>query len=287
MAVQEFTVTSSEQDVPAGTPRTSDRPLASAPELTVLVPTRDERDNISPLLARLEKASREHRLEVVFVDDSTDDTPDVIRELAAHASTPVKLIHRPPDRREGGLGGAVLAGLKVARSEFVCVMDADLQHPPELLGALLDQAHSSHADLVLASRFCPGGDMGEFSVLRKALSRGSTLAARAMFPVRLRGVSDPMSGFFLFRRSAIDPQALRPRGFKILLEILLCGTRLNTSEVAFRFGERHAGESKASLLEGARYLRRLIELRASRIGTERFDAAPTRGHAITAAWPPR
>lgn len=287
MAIQASRLTSSQQSASVSAPRAPNRSLASVPELTVVVPTRDERDNISPLLERLEKASRARRLEVIFVDDSTDDTAHVIGELAERLRTPVKLIHRPPDQRDGGLGGAVLAGLKEARAEFVCVMDADLQHPPELLGALLDEARSSQADLVLASRYCPGGNMGEFSTLRKALSRSSALVARAMFPVRLRGVSDPMSGFFLVRRTAIEARPLRPRGFKILLEILLCGGRLHTSEVAFRFGERHAGESKASVREGARYLRRLIELRARRIGPEPLNAGPLIGDAITAAWPPR
>jgi dolichol-phosphate mannosyltransferase len=141
-------------------------------------------------------------------------------------------------------------------------MDGDLQHPPELIGALLEQARRSKADLVVASRYCAGGDVGDFSAPRAALSRCSAQAARVLFPRRLRGVSDPLSGFFLIRRVAVDSAALRPRGFKILLEILVRSGPLRTSEVSFRFGERYAGESKASVREGVRYLRQLMELRA-------------------------
>ena len=237
-----------------------------APELTVVVPTRNERGNIEPLIARLEKVSPELRLAVLFVDDSTDDTPRLITESGRGAARRVGVIHRAAGERDGGLGGAVLRGFAAATSEWICVMDGDLQHPPELLGALLAQARRSGADVVVASRYSPGGDTGEFSALRKALSRGAGLIASALFPLRLQGVSDPLSGFFLARRDAIDLDALRPRGFKILLEILVCGGPLVTSEVPFRFGARYAGDSKASLREGIRYLRRLLELRIARPG---------------------
>jgi dolichol-phosphate mannosyltransferase len=185
------------------------------------------------------------------------------------------------------LGGAVVAGLRAARSEWICVMDADLQHPPELLGPLLEEARRSNADVVVASRYCPGGDVGDFSPLRTALSRSAVLLARAVFPRRLRHVSDPLSGFFLVRRTAIDLAGLRPRGFKILLEILVRGGPLATSEVAFRFGERYAGESKASLLEGVRYLRRLIELRAARPRAHALRAESPADFSVTPARPRR
>jgi dolichol-phosphate mannosyltransferase len=232
--------------------------------LTVLVPTRNERGNIAPLLARLAEVSRAVRFTVLFIDDSTDGTPEVIRELAANAPFPVDVLHRPPEDRAGGLGGAVRAGLGATDSELVCVMDADLQHPPELLPALVTAGRRSNADIVVASRHRDGCDLTGFPAARRALSRGSELMARVLFPRRLRGVSDPMSGFFLVRRAAIDAGAMHPCGFKILLEILLSGPRLSMSEVGFQFGERYAGESKATLREGGRYLRRLVALRVFR-----------------------
>jgi dolichol-phosphate mannosyltransferase len=216
---------------------------AGAYELSVVVPTRNERDNIAPLLKRLERVRPELRLEVVFVDDSTDDTPRVISEHAARSSREVLLIHRAKNEQTGGLGGAVQAGLIAARSDLVCVMDADLQHPPELIGALYDEAARSNGDIVVASRYCSLGDIGELSGFRLAVSRTSTTAAKLLFPRHLRRISDPMSGFFLIRRSTIEVKALQPKGFKILLEIVLAGKCLRNREVPLRFGERRAGVS--------------------------------------------
>ncbi|MFL5828327.1 MAG: polyprenol monophosphomannose synthase [Solirubrobacteraceae bacterium] len=231
------------------------------PDLTVVVPTRNERDNIAPLLRRLERVRPELDVEVLFVDDSTDETPEVIEIEARRSSRRVAVIHRSGGERAGGLGGAVQAGMVAARGRLVCVMDADLQHPPELLGALLDAGQGPDVDVVVASRYCERGEVGEFSTLRTLLSRASARAAKLLFPRRLRAVSDPMSGYFLIRRSSLDVVALRPRGFKILLEILVSGHTFTVAEVPFRFGERRAGDSKASVREGLRYLRRLIELR--------------------------
>jgi dolichol-phosphate mannosyltransferase len=212
-------------------------------------------------MERLESACPGVHLEILFVDDSSDDTAAVINTRALESARVVKVIHRDEDQRVGGLGGAVKAGLEAAESDWACVMDADLQHPPELISEMLDEARQSGADIVVASRYRAGGGVGDFSAPRRALSRASALVARALYPRRLRGVSDPMSGFFLVRRGAIDVGTLRPRGFKVLLEILVCCRVLVRTEVAFRFGERHAGDSKASIREGARYLGRLIELR--------------------------
>jgi dolichol-phosphate mannosyltransferase len=243
--------------------RTAESEVVPEFDVTVVVPTRNERDNIAPLLMRLERVRPELRVEVLFVDDSSDDTPSVIEMHAKRSSRVVSVLHRPASERVGGLGGAVRLGLSAAKSDLVCVMDADLQHPPDLVGALLDEAHRSGSDVVVASRYCDRGDVGNFSALRVALSRGSAMLAKALFPRRLRAVSDPMSGFFLLRRSAVNVAELQPRGFKILLEILLGGRSLTISEVPFRFGERHSGDSKASLREGTRYIRRLLELRVS------------------------
>src|SRR5262249_31156477 len=158
-----------------------------------------------------ENTRRDLRLEVLFIDDSSDDTPRVIEGQARRCSRTVSLIHRPERDRSGGLGDAVRAGLLSAKSDLVGVMDADLQHPPELLGALVDEAARARADVVVASRYCDRGDVGELSAFRLAVSRGSAMVAKALFPRRLRSVSDPMSGFFLVRRSAVDVGALRPK----------------------------------------------------------------------------
>jgi dolichol-phosphate mannosyltransferase len=232
----------------------------AGPKVTVVVPTRDEASNVRELIRRLEHALA-GQAEIVFVDDSRDETPDVIREACSSTTLPIRLIHRDPEHRHDGLSGAVVEGLRVAHARQVCVIDADLQHPPELLPRLLQRAGEDDLDVVVASRRCEGGKMATLGMLRRVLSGASTFAARALFPIRLRAVSDPMSGFFVVRRDAVRLEHLRPRGFKILLELLVRNPGLRVGEVPFEFGARFAGDSKASALEGLRYLRQLASLR--------------------------
>ena len=237
-------------------------------KLTIVVPTRDEAGNVLELVRRTEQALGGNA-EIVFVDDSSDETPEVIRAACRSAAIPIRLIHRAPREQEGGLGGAVVEGLRVARTQHVCVMDADLQHPPELLPQLLQRAVEDDLDLVVASRRCAGG-ADNFGAVRRLLSGASTSAARMLFPRRLQKVSDPMSGFFLLRRDAIKLDRLRPKGFKILLELLLRHRGLHVAEVPFQFGTRYAGASKASVREGLSYLRQLIGLRLDDARVSRF-----------------
>jgi molybdopterin converting factor small subunit len=148
-----------------------------------------------------------------------------------------------------------------ARSDWLAVMDADLQHPPEVLGDLYATARSAGADIVCATRNVGGGGRDGLGAARDLISRSFATFARQAFPRRLHGVSDPMSGFFLVRRTAVDVAALHPTGFKILLEILVRTPALRRAEVAYEFAPRHAGASKASLREGVVYLRHLARLR--------------------------
>jgi putative flippase GtrA len=230
------------------------------PELTVIVPTRDEADNVAPLLEALEQAVPD-ATEIIFVDDSDDETPRAVAEAGERCRHEVGLIRRPPDRRGDGLGGAVVEGMCAARAPWVVVMDGDLQHPPQVIAEMLAEAARSEADLVVASRRCPHGDAVTLKRTRSLVSRSTTLLARALFGRRLSAVSDPMSGFFLVRREAVDVAELRPDGFKILLDILVRTPGLKVTEVPFHFGERHAGHSKASVGEGMRFLRLLWKLR--------------------------
>lgn len=250
------------------------------PAVTVIVPTRNEAENIRPLLARL-LPQLPPGSEVLFVDDSDDDTPARVREIAAETPA-IRLIHRPPGTRDGGLGGAVLAGLRASRCDWVAVMDADLQHPPELVPRLLAAAQLHQADLVIASRYRDDGAAAGLHTLRLAISRASTTLARLAFPLRLRQVTDPMSGYFLARRERLALDTLRPRGFKVLLEILVRHPHLRVAEVSYVFGTRYAGHSKAGLREGLRYLGHLATLR---LGEERarfagFAAVGTTGLVV-------
>ena len=230
-------------------------------QLSIVVPTYNEAPNVAELVRRVTAAVDGAAIdaEIVFVDDSTDATPDVIREVAASASLPVRLIHR--ERATGGLGGAVMEGLAAAESDACLVMDGDLQHPPEDIPVLWHRFSRGDADVVIASRYAGGGTAsGLADRSRMMVSKASTAVTRAMFPIRLKDVSDPMTGFFLIDRRTVDSAQLRPRGFKILLEIL-ARRPMRIAEVPFDFADRHAGESKASLRQGLHFLTQLTALR--------------------------
>jgi len=111
--------------------------LPGVPLVSILVPTRNESANIEPLIARIERSTQGLRVEVVFVDDSDDDTAERIARMAKRSSLPVALLARPRGQREGGLGGAVLVGFGLSSGKWICVMDGDLQHPPEVIRDLL------------------------------------------------------------------------------------------------------------------------------------------------------
>jgi dolichol-phosphate mannosyltransferase len=229
--------------------------------VSLIVPTRNEAGNISELLVRLSRLPEGMLGEVIFVDDSDDDTPAAIAYLGPSVDFDVDVVHREPGHRTGGLSGAVLEGFRRARGEWMAVMDADLQHPPEMLADLFAATRSECADIVCATRNVGGGARDGLGAARDLISKSFTTFARRAFPRRLHGVSDPMSGFFLVRRAAVAVEALRPTGFKILLEILVRTPGLRRTEVAYEFAPRHAGDSKASLREGVVYLRHLARLR--------------------------
>lgn len=229
-------------------------------DLTVVIPSFNEGPNVEALLVRLERSLGGLETEVVYVDDSTDDTPMVIEQAAGrHRGLDVRCLHR--DVPTGGLAGAVVAGLAVASAPVVVVMDGDLQHPPENVLDLYRKVVLTNADVVVASRYIDGGDSGGLSGrFRKAVSTVSGGLAKVLFPRRLSGCSDPMSGFFAVRREALRLDTITQCGYKILLALLL-HRRLRVAEVPFVFAPRHAGKSKASTREGLRYVRLLMLLR--------------------------
>lgn len=247
-------------------------------DTTVVVPTFNERGNVAELVRRLDEALQGRDAEILFVDDSNDDTADVVRRVASGSTLPVRLLHREPGARDGGLAGAVAAGIAAARGDHVVVMDGDLQHPPELVPLLRDTA-GDDVDMVVASRYVGAGDSsGLSSSWRRAVSSSSTLLARSCFPRRVgRVCTDPMTGFFCVRREAVQLDRLRPRGFKILLEIL-ARHDLSVAEVPFAFGERTDGESKASWRNGAQFLWQMAALRMGRMS--RFAAVGALGTIV-------
>ncbi|MEU9378548.1 glycosyltransferase family 2 protein [Streptomyces sp. NPDC048255] len=245
-------------------PAELDPAAGAAPgSVTLIVPTFNEAGNVPELLRRLGEALPAHLpCEVLFVDDSTDDTPAVIEKAAANCPFPVAVLHRAD--AEGGLGGAVVEGVQRAATDWIVVMDADLQHPPHLVPELVGEGIRTGADLVVASRYISGGSRaGLAGGYRIAVSRGATWLAKGLFPRALRGISDPMSGFFAMRRSVVTADALRPLGYKILLELAVRCRPAEVAEVPFVFQDRYSGESKSTAREGLRFLAHLAALRSA------------------------
>ena len=227
--------------------------------LTLVVPTRNEAENVPVLVRELRESLSGIDYRVVFVDDSTDETPEVIRDLEDGSIT---LIHRKGTERGGGLSTAVTTGIETfaGMSEYTCVMDADLQHPPEKVREMLELATGSDADVVVASRYTRGGSYaGLPGPVRRAISLSSKYLAQITFK-EARKTSDPMTGFFLVRNEAISDIQFRPTGFKILLEILVCAPELKVVEVPLNFRARQAGVSKATLRQGLEYLAHMASL---------------------------
>ncbi len=227
----------------------------STPEISIIIPALNEAENLPLLAQRIAAALEGRAYEILIVDDdSRDGTPDVCAKLAE--GYPLRLIVRQRPRH--GLSGAVLEGMKQARGEFLVVMDADLQHPPERIGALVAPLERDEADFTLGSRYVPGGETAEaWSVARRFNSAVATWLARP-FSGKVR---DPMSGFFaLKRRTYEQAQRLTPLGYKIGLE-LMCKCRISRPvEVPIHFDLRRKGESKLTLKQQFRYLEHLSRL---------------------------
>ncbi|HWJ89162.1 MAG TPA: glycosyltransferase family 2 protein [Pelagibacterium sp.] len=227
----------------------------TAPVLSVIVPTFNERDNIAPLVDKLEAALAGIAFEVIIVDDnSPDGTAELAKTLAVHKPH-VRCIHRIGRR---GLSSACIEGMASSSAEFVAVIDADHQHDEAILPKMLEKAQAG-ADVVVGTRYSgEGSSQSGFTASRQM---GSTLATQLSGILTGKALSDPMSGFFLMRRSLFNEivPSLSREGFKILLDIIATGNRqlgrkLAIAEVPYDFRPRHAGESKMSALVVAQFL---------------------------------
>jgi dolichol-phosphate mannosyltransferase len=230
---------------------------ASSPQFALVIPTLREAGNIRLLLARVRAALDRCGVayEVIVVDDdSRDGIERIVSEIAARDPR-VRLVVR---RGEHGLAGAVLRGWAATDAPLLGVMDADLQHPPELLPRLW-AALGAGADLVVGSRYACGGSLQGWKPARHLISRLAVWMTRPVQRCGLRA-RDPMSGFFLVRRSCVEGIAFQPSGFKILLEILARAEIRSAVEIPFDFGRRHAGRSKAGLRVALDYLLLLVRL---------------------------
>ncbi|MDD5127810.1 MAG: glycosyltransferase [Dehalococcoidales bacterium] len=223
-------------------------------DISIIVPTYNEADAVTPLVERLHKVLSSYNYEVVFVDDdSKDGTAAKIKALAG--KYPVRVIVRQGKR---GLATAVVDGLPYAEGRIIGVMDADLQHPPEVVPALL-KAIEDGADLAVASRYVKGGGWADQDFLRGLISKGATFIAHLFLPSSRR-ISDPMSGFYLFRKESVDGVALKPRGYKILLEMAAMGRFGRVADVPFIFESRRLGKSKLNARQQIEYLNHIFSL---------------------------
>ena len=232
-------------------------PGVSENSFAVVVPTLDEAGNIDKLLGELTDTLSETRYdyEIVVVDDgSADGTVDKVRDWAKRDPR-VRLLSRAGER---GLAGAVLYGWSQSRANLLGVIDADLQHPPELLAELLKAAEQS--DIAIASRYAQNHGTKGWNPLRAAVSRLSTLVASPLIYKKHLRVTDPMSGFFVIHRRCIEGLTFQTSGFKLLLEILVRGRIRKAQEVPYHFGLRHAGRSKANATVALHYLHLLGRL---------------------------
>ncbi|MGB9483224.1 MAG: glycosyltransferase [Candidatus Dormiibacterota bacterium] len=226
--------------------------------VSVVVPTRNEGPNLGALYSALSEALTGLSAEVIVVDDSTDaETRPRLRELAA-ADPSWRVVERAPSEQTG-LATAVSTGLRLTTGGAVCVMDADLQHPPSTIPRLVASIEAG-ADIAVASRYMPGGSAaGLGSARRKFVSRAVCWVARSFFGEARRS-TDPLSGFFCVRRDAVAGLELRPIGFKILLELLVCLPESKVVDVPYAFGERFSGTSKATLAQGMLFGKHLVSL---------------------------
>jgi dolichol-phosphate mannosyltransferase len=215
-------------------------------QLAIIVPTLNEVGNVRPLVAALENALAGVEWEVVFVDDdSKDGTAERLRELASEKDN-VRVIHRIG---RTGLSSACIEGFLATESTYIAVMDGDLQHDEALLPEMLRTLEQDDVEIVVGSRFAVGGNAaGLSSQRREHMSRLASQICRLVTPVRL---TDPMSGFFMMRRSLLDEVAhnLSVRGYKILLDILATARRaVRVRELPFHFRPRLSGDSKLDIL---------------------------------------
>jgi len=212
-----------------------------APELSVVVPTFNERTNVPILVERLSRLLAPCDWEVVFVDDNSPDGTAAAARTIGETDNRVRCIRRIGRR---GLAGACLEGMLSSQARYVAVMDADLQHDEELLVPMLDALRAGRADLVVASRYLDGGSAAGLSKQRSRVSCWSNALVRLLLGIDL---TDPMSGHFMIRRDAFEAIAptLSSQGFKILLDIMATARgSLRTIELPSAFRERQHGESK-------------------------------------------
>ncbi len=220
-------------------------------KLSIVIPTYNEKENIQKLIKKIQSEFKENRIngEIIIVDDNSPDGTGRILENLKKKQKNIRVVHR---KGKLGLSSAVLEGWKIANGNILGVMDADLSHPPEKIKELFKAIEKGEADFTIGSRYIKGGKIEGWNFKRKLMSKTATLLSRIYTKVK-----DPMTGFFMIKKDVIKNVDLNPKGFKILLEIIIKGKYKNIKEIPITFTNRVEGKSKAGTKEILYYLQNL------------------------------
>lgn len=224
--------------------------------VSIILPSFNEGKNVIAITHRIlaALANMSINYEIWFIDDSRDNTPQLLETLSKQFPQ-VHYLHRQNAR---GLGQAVVDGFQQAQGKYLIVMDADLQHPPELLPSIIDHLLNG-CDIVIPSRFIKGGSDGGLNIFRKFVSWGARKIGQFAIK-KFRHFSDCTGGYFGLKREVIDGIHLNPTSWKILIEILVKGNYTYAQEIPYHFVARDTGHSKMSLKEQWNYLKHIAEL---------------------------
>lgn len=236
-------------------------------DVTVIIPTFKEEANIGRIISEVDAVFKQHAIkgEILVVDDNSPDGTIAIVNEQKKTHPNLNLVVRPSDH---GLSQSVVDGFVHASSDIFLVMDADLSHPPTLIPEMLAEIRAGN-DLVIGSRYMEGGGIKKWPLKRRGISIGATFLGRLLFP----DVSDPVSGFFAVRKSVVAGAPLKPRGYKILLEVMGKGTWQKDKEIPFEFVDREIGSSKLKLKTIVEYAQQVVNI-----------AIFSWGHHKSAAW---
>jgi len=227
--------------------------------LSIIIPTYNEEENIGKIIQTLQNILENNSIlyEILVMDDNSNDKTKVIVQEISNKSPNIRLIIRTKER---GLSQSVVDGFSYAQNNFIIVMDADFSHPPS---AVLDLYHAlkDGFDLAIGSRYIQGGDIENWPVERKILSFGATFLARLLFPE----IRDPVSGFFGFHKRILQGTKLKPRGYKILFEILGKSNWSRVVELPIKFIEREGGSSKLNMRVIIQYIIQFADIAIFRI----------------------
>lgn len=218
--------------------------LATKNELSIIIPTYNESNNIIQILKQIEKyIPKSIKTEAIVVDDDSPDgtgrlVDDYLKNMKELANYTLQIIHR---KTKAGLSSAILNGIQQAKGETILVMDSDFSHPPQIIPKMIDALKKSHSDIIVASRYVSGGGIGDWSLKRKLLSKLGNKIAKKFLGIK---INDPMSGFFAFKRNIIGELKFDVMGYKMLMEILVKTKGVKVKEIPYIFSDRKEGSSK-------------------------------------------